>query len=169
MPFDPTTRLFQDLVGRLASEQVAVRDPNFRRKIGTLDVHVRWVLVLEEHQELEAAKPPVSGIRAPAIALLYRAIFALVQAGQIPMETYPDFHLEPCTGLSGPRGAPDEGRGQDFAPDAPGGRLARDRRTAARARHRADRHLRRCRRLSVWIAQRRAMTLLRGHGVEGAP
>jgi len=51
----PSDRLFQDLVRRLASEQVTVRDANFRGEIGALDMHVRRILVLEEHQELEAA------------------------------------------------------------------------------------------------------------------
>src|SRR5438270_216096 len=80
MRFDPATRLFQDLVRRLASEQVTVRDANFRGKIGALDMHVRRVLVLEEHQELEAAKPP--DLRHPGCrdSALYRAIFVLVQA-----------------------------------------------------------------------------------------
>src|SRR5437762_13099716 len=81
MSFDPATRLFQDLARRLTSKQVAIRDTNFRSKIGALDVHVRRVLVLEEHQELEAAKPPDLRHLRSRNRLPYRAIFALVQAG----------------------------------------------------------------------------------------
>src|SRR6266566_3672676 len=79
MSFHPATRLFQDLVRRFASKQVAVRDPNFRGKIGALDMHVRRILILEEHQKLEAAKPPDFRHPRSRDRVLYRAIFALVQ------------------------------------------------------------------------------------------
>jgi hypothetical protein len=68
MPFDPAARLFQDLVRRLASEQVAVRDANFPSKIGALDMHVRGFSSWKNIRSLKLPNRLISGIRAPAIA-----------------------------------------------------------------------------------------------------
>src|SRR5260370_26963116 len=45
---------------------------------------MRRILVLKEHQEPEAAKPRDFGHPRSRVRRLYRAIFALVQAGQPP-------------------------------------------------------------------------------------
>src|SRR5262249_35606811 len=66
MFFDPKASLFQNLVWRIARQQVAVRETDLRGEVSALDMHVRRValdmhvrrvLIVEEHQELEAAKP----------------------------------------------------------------------------------------------------------------
>jgi len=80
MLLDPAASLPQDLVGGSTGQQVSVRDAQLRGEIRALDVDMGRILVLKEHQELEAAKPrdlrhPRSGDHP-----LYRAIFALVQA-----------------------------------------------------------------------------------------
>src|SRR6266581_4797346 len=76
---DPASGLSHDLARCIAGKQVAVRDPDLRGKIRTPDMHMRWVLVLEEHQELETAKPLDFRHLRSATNPSHRAIFALVQ------------------------------------------------------------------------------------------
>ena len=54
---NPTARMSQHPTGRAARDQFTIREPKLGSKIGPLDVNMRRVFVLKEHEELEAAEP----------------------------------------------------------------------------------------------------------------
>src|SRR5262252_2388149 len=79
MLFDPAPRLSQDLAWGITRQQLAVRDAQLCSKVRSFDMDMRRVLILEEHQELVAAKAPALGHVILCAFNQYRAFFALVQ------------------------------------------------------------------------------------------
>src|SRR5882672_7525761 len=80
MLLNPLSRLSQNPARCRSGQHLTIRYPKLRRKVRAVDVDMRGILILEEHQDPESTETPnLRHPRSRTIRREYRAEFALAQ------------------------------------------------------------------------------------------